>query len=238
MTLIRLLANLGYGSRREVERSIRAGRVSDAAGLRLDSGSKVGHADLRFDGQPLDPVAPLLILMHKPAGYTCSREDPGRIVFELLPERFALRNPPLSTVGRLDKETTGLLLLTDDGALLHRLIHPKSGIPKTYLATLDRPLGGDEAGIFASGTLVLRGDTQPLRPADLTPLDAKSARVVLREGRYHQVRRMFAACGNHVTALHRTTVGPLELPPDLAPGEWRLATMDERAAISTRDACR
>jgi len=232
MTLVRLLANLGYGSRREVQRAIRDGRVTDAGGRLLDSTSKLAHADVRFDGEPLDPAPPLVILMHKPAGVTCSRDDPGRIVFDLLPERYARRNPPLSPVGRLDKETTGLLLLTDDGALLHRLIHPKSGVAKTYHVTLDRPLRGDEADAFASGTLVLRGETKPLLPAELEPLaDGKSARVVMHEGRYHQVRRMFAACGNHVVALHRSAVSALEMPADLAPGGWRQATAAERAAL-------
>lgn len=227
MTLIRLLANLGYGSRREVEKMIRTGVVTDAAGNVMNDNSRVGRDELRVGGEPLDPPTPLLIVMHKPAGVTCSRDDPGRMVFDLLPARFLRRNPPLSSIGRLDKETTGLLLLTDDGQLLHRLISPKSKCPKTYIATLDRPLRGDEAAVFASGELMLNGETEPLLPAAMTVLDERSARLVIHEGRYHQVRRMFAACGNHVNSLHRSRIGMLELPGDLAAGEWRVATNEE-----------
>ncbi|MFU8892277.1 MAG: pseudouridine synthase [Luteolibacter sp.] len=227
MTLIRLLANLGYGSRREVEKMIRTGVVTDAAGNAVNDKSRIGRDDLRVAGEPLDPPAPMVLMMHKPVGVTCSHEDPGALVFDLLPARFLRRNPPISSVGRLDKETTGLLLLTDDGQLLHRLISPKSQCPKTYIATLDRPLRGDEGAIFASGELMLNGETKPLLPAEMTVIDEHTARLVIHEGRYHQVRRMFAACGNHVTSLHRTRIGLLELPADLAPGEWRVATEEE-----------
>ncbi len=227
MTLIRLLANLGYGSRRDVEKLIRSGVVTDASGKILNDKSRNGRDDVRVQGEPLDPHSPLVILMHKPAGVTCSRDDPGDLVFDLLPERFMRRNPSLSSVGRLDKDTTGLLLLTDDGQLLHRLISPKSKCPKTYIATLDRPLRGDEATVFASGELMLNGEAKPLLPAEMTIIDERTARLVIHEGRYHQVRRMFAACGNHVVALHRYCIGALALPKDLAPGQWRVATDEE-----------
>jgi 16S rRNA pseudouridine516 synthase len=149
----------------------------------------------------------------------------------LLPERFALRKPPLSPVGRLDKDTGGLLLLTDDGQWLHRVIHPKSGCLKVYQALLDRPLQGDEAALFASGTLVLRNETKPLLPAKLEPLGERVALVTLHEGRYHQVRRMFAAAGNHVLELRRVRIGGLDLPADLPEGGWRPLREDERLAV-------
>ena len=160
-------------------------------------------------------------MLHKPAGYTCSTTDPGRVVYELLPPRFRLRNPIIAPVGRLDRDTTGLLLLTDDGPLLHRIISPKSRIPKVYEATLARDLTGEEAAVFAAGTLMLRSETTPLEPAVLEPLGPRRARLTVTEGRYHQVRRMFAAAGNHVEALHRTAIGGLGLD-DLAEGKWRL----------------
>jgi 16S rRNA pseudouridine516 synthase len=149
----------------------------------------------------------------------------------LLPPRFARRNPGLNPVGRLDKDTTGLLLLTDDGQLLHRIIHPKSGCLKIYHATLDRPLDGREAALFASGTLLLQGETKPLLPAPLEVCGEKSVRITLHEGRYHQVRRMFAAAGNHVLTLHRISIGGLRLPDDLAEGGWRALTPAELAAV-------
>jgi 16S rRNA pseudouridine516 synthase len=139
-----------------------------------------------------------------------------------LPRRWRVREPAISTVGRLDKETSGLILLTDDGDLLHRIISPRRHVTKRYLATLARPLAGDEAARFASGELMLEGDAKPLAPAVLEPLTATTAHLTVTEGRYHMVRRMFAALGNHVEALHRDRVGGLELTADLEPGKYRL----------------
>ncbi len=226
MKLLRLLANLGYGSRKEVAWLFREGRVTDAEGEVLYADDVVEHARVRLDGQPLDPAAGLLLMLHKPVGYTCSTKDPGRVVYDLLPPRFRLRNPVLSTVGRLDRDTSGLLLMTDDGALLHRITSPRSHLPKVYEATLAQDLRGDEAEVFGSGTLMLESETTPLAPAGFERLDARRARLSLVEGRYHQVRRMFAAVGNRVEALHRRSIGGLELGA-LAAGGWCL--LDEAA---------
>ena len=220
MKLLRTIANLGYGSRKQVQALFREGRITDAAGEVLYADDQVAHGDVRLDGEPLDPPAGLVLMLHKPVGYTCSTRDPGRIVYDLLPPRFRLRSPLLSTVGRLDRETSGLLLLTDDGALLHRIVSPKSKLSKVYEATLAEDLRGFEGEVFGSGTLMLDGETTPLAPAAFEPLDARHARLVLTEGRYHQVRRMFAAIGNHVVALHRSRVGGLGLE-DLPEGDWR-----------------
>lgn len=231
MKLVKLLANLGYGSRKEVQRLIRAGAVTDDAGRRLGEKDLPPHAAIRFRGEPLDVPSPLLIMLHKPCDYTCSADDPGAVVYDLLPERFALRNPALSPVGRLDKDTSGLLLMTDDGQLLHRIIHPKSGCLKVYHVVLDRPLEGHEAELFGSGEMMLRSEGKPLLPAKLEVLGEKEARVILHEGRYHQVRRMFAAAGNHVLDLRRVAIGGLALPDDLAEGEWRQLTAAEKDAV-------
>ena len=149
-------------------------------------------------------------------------EEAGPLVYGLLPERWRHRDPAISTVGRLDKDTSGLLLMTDDGNLLHRIISPRAHIPKRYQVTLDRPLRGDEASIFAAGTLLLEGEDKPLLPARMEAHSSTSASLTLTEGRYHQVRRMFAAVGNHVTALHRDRIGELTLPQDLEAGQYRL----------------
>lgn len=231
MKLVKCLANLGYGSRREVQRLIRGGAVTDDQGRVLGESELPPHGAIRFRGEPLDPPFPLTILLHKPDGYTCSSDDPGETIYDLLPERFAHRNPGLNPAGRLDKDSTGLLLLTDDGKLLHRVIHPKSHCLKVYLATLDRPLQGDEGGLFASGTMLLHGETKPLLPAGFEAVGERQALVTLHEGRYHQVRRMFAATGNHVTALRRIRIGGLDLPADLAEGDWRIATAEDLAAM-------
>ena len=220
MKLVKHLANLGYGSRKDVQLMFREGRVTDAAGEVLYADDAPRHDDIRVDGEALDPPPGMLLMLHKPLGYTCSTKDPGRVVFDLLPPRFRLRSPALSTVGRLDRETSGLLLLTDDGQLLHRVIAPKSKLPKVYVASLANDLRGDEAAIFASGTLMLDNETTPLLPAELDAAGERTARLTLHEGRYHQVRRMFAAVGNHVEALHRERIGGLTLG-DLPAGQWR-----------------
>ena len=230
MKLLRRVANLGYGSRREVTAMVRAGRVTDARGEVLYTDDAPAHDEVRIDGAPLDPAPGMVAMLHKPAGYTCSTRDRGRVVYELLPPRFARRAPALSTVGRLDRDTSGLLLLTDDGALLHRIIAPKSKLPKVYEATLAQPLRGDEAALFASGTLLLESETTPLLPAGLEALAPTRARLTLHEGRYHQVRRMFAATGNHVVALHRSRVGGLGLG-NLGEGAWRLLDAGDLARL-------
>jgi 16S rRNA pseudouridine516 synthase len=230
MKLVKLIANLGYGSRKDVAWMFREGRVTDANGEVLYADDQVAHAGVRIDGEPLDPPPGLLLMLHKPVGYTCSTKDPGRVVYDLLPPRFRARSPLLSTVGRLDRDTSGLLLLTDDGALLHRIVSPKAHLPKAYEVTLAQDLRGDEGEMFASGTLLLESETTPLAPARLHVRDARHATLVLTEGRYHQVRRMFAAVGNHVEALHRSRVGGLELG-DLAPGAWRVLGEEERARL-------
>jgi 16S rRNA pseudouridine516 synthase len=220
MKLVKLIANLGYGSRREVAWMFREGRVTDADGEVLYADDKLPHERIRLDGEPLDPAPGLVLMMHKPLGVTCSRKDAGRVVYDLLPPRYRRRDPALSTVGRLDRDTSGLLLLTDDGALLHRVISPRAHVAKLYEATLSGDLRGDEAALFASGTLMLESETTPLAPARLQVLGPRHARLAVTEGRYHQVRRMFAATGNRVETLQRVSVGGLALG-GLAPGQWR-----------------
>jgi 16S rRNA pseudouridine516 synthase len=234
--LDRLLANLGYGSRREVTDLVARKQVVLDGAVVKDSGAKLAIAAdlpsrLTVSGQPLDPPAPLTLLMHKPLDVVCSHREAGRSVYELLPHRWRAREPALSSIGRLDKDTSGLLLITDDGPFLHRVISPKSRVAKRYVATLARPLSGEEDAIFAAGTLMLEGEKDPLAPAVLEPIGPTEARLTITEGRYHQVRRMFAAVGNHVAGLRRDRIGGLSLPPDLEPGGWRILTPDEHAAI-------
>jgi 16S rRNA pseudouridine516 synthase len=151
------------------------------------------------------------------------REGPD--IYSLLPERWRQRNPVVTSIGRLDKETSGLLLLTDLSPLVHRLTSPKHKVPKVYRATLDRDTAPDTVELFASGTLKLEGEDAPCAPASLKLLSPREADLTLTEGRYHQVRRMFAATGATVLTLHRTHFGPLDLG-DLRPGHWRELPLD------------
>ncbi|WP_282272132.1 16S rRNA pseudouridine(516) synthase [Stenotrophomonas sp. PS02298] len=220
MKLVKHIANLGYGSRKQVQQMFREGRITDAQGEVLYADDKVEHDNIRIDDELLDPPPGLILMLHKPAGYTCSTKDHGRLIYELLPERFRDRDPVLSSVGRLDRDTSGMLLMTDDGQLLHRIVSPKSKLDKVYEAQLAEDLSGSETARFASGALLLESDDKPLLPAELEVLGARAARLTLHEGRYHQVRRMFAAVGNHVQALHRSRIGGLGLG-DLPEGQWR-----------------
>jgi 16S rRNA pseudouridine516 synthase len=228
--LVKYVANLGYGTRREVERMVREGRVTRRDGSRLADGDVATHDDILVDGEPLDPPPGAVLMLHKPVDYVCSTRDASRLIYELLPPRFPDRTPIMSPVGRLDRDTSGLLLVTDDGQLNHRITSPRTHLPKTYEARLAHDLRGDEADVFARGTLVLEGEPTPLRPATLEVIDPRHARLTLTEGRYHQVRRMFAALGNHVDSLHRSALGPLTLG-DLPAGAWRVLSADEVARL-------
>ena len=226
MKLVKLLANLGYGSRKDVTRLIKNGWLTRRDGSTVGIDDEVEHGDLLIDYEPLDPAQGMLLLLNKPVGYTCSTKDPGRVVYDLLPERFRYRNPVLSTVGRLDRDTSGLLMLTDDGLLLHRIISPKAELPKIYEVELAEDLRGGEAELFASGTLLLESENTALAPAKMEVIDVRHVRLTLVEGRYHQVRRMFAATGNRVLSLHRSRTGNLDLA-GLEPGQWRIVPYEE-----------
>ena len=227
LRLDRLLGNLGYGSRKEIQGLARAGGVTLDGDDLTDASAKVEVTPdlpmrMTVQGAPLDPPPGVVLMLHKPLGVTCSHKEAGALVYDLLPARWRRRDPAISTVGRLDKDTSGLLLLTDDGALLHRIIAPSAKVEKRYRATLARPLAGTEANLFAAGTLMLDNETTPLLPARLEPISETEVFLTITEGRYHQVRRMFAAAGNHVTALHRDRIGGLALPEDLAAGSYRV----------------
>ncbi|WP_417270634.1 pseudouridine synthase [Celeribacter sp.] len=232
----KLLSSMGYGSRKDIARIARAGGITlDTAALldvtkRIPITPDLPHHMTIYD-EALDPLAPMVILLNKPVGMTCSHSDGGALVYDLLPKRWRLRNPRISTVGRLDKQTSSLLLLTDDGDLLHHATSPKRRVKKTYRVKLARPLKGTEGDLFASGRMMLENEDRPLAPAELEVVSTTEALLSITEGRYHQVRRMFAATGNHVVELHRESLGGLKLPDSLAPGEWRLLSEVESASV-------
>ncbi len=231
LRLDRLLSNLGYGSRREMAAAIRNGWLTVDGVEITDPGhavpvAKVAAGAVLFDDERVDPPPPMTVMLHKPAGYTCSHNDAGPVVYDLLPARWRIRKPSLSTVGRLDKDSTGQLLLTDDGDLLHRVTHPRSHAPKHYRVRLRDPLRGDEAALFGAGGFMMNGDDKPLKPAAWSPDGPAEGVMVLDEGRYHQIRRMFETLGNLVVGLHRFRTGGLDLG-DLPEGSWRFLSQDD-----------
>jgi 16S rRNA pseudouridine516 synthase len=224
--LDRLLSSRGYCTRSLARSYLKEVEVLIDGIRATKEDAKVDESRVMIDAEPID-AGRIVAMLHKPAGAICSHDEgEGTLVYDLLPERWMQRNPPVTSVGRLDKETSGLLIITDDGQLVHRLTSPKKHVEKVYRATLAHALNSDEAGQFASGTMLLRDDPKPLLPATLEVIGEKEVRLTIVEGRYHQVRRMFAAVGNHVVLLHRERVGSLTLG-DLPEGQWRMLGSQE-----------
>ncbi len=213
------LSSLGYCTRSEAKRFLKKNEVCIGTERVFDTRIKAYHDDIRVNREVLDPET-ITILLNKPAGYICSHDDEGSLIYSLIPPRWNERNPKIATVGRLDIDTTGAIILTDDGALNHKLTSPKKDVTKIYEATLSEPLKGDEAEIFASGELMLNGEKKALLPAKLEVIDSRQIRLEICEGKYHQVKRMFAAVGNKVIKLHRLNFAGFEVN-DLKEGEYK-----------------
>ena len=229
MRLDRFISQAAGLSRSQARALIRRGRVTVAGRSVRDAGFPLAEGQsVQLEGRAMALPQSLYLMMHKPAGLlSATRDDQQATVLSLLPPPLARR---VHLVGRLDKDTSGLLLLTDDGAWSHRISSPRHHCAKTYVAELAEPLPPDAEDSLVRGVL-LRGEKSPTRPAALQRLGQTRVRVTITEGRYHQVRRMFAALGNRVTHLHRDTVGGLKLDAALAPGQWRVLTGDEVRAV-------
>ena len=220
--LDQLLSSLGYCSRREAAKVVKDARVCIAGVPATRGDQRANPREVTLDGKPLEAPEGLLALLHKPTGYVCTHADgEGPTIYELLPAQWLSRNPPVTSVGRLDKETSGVLLITDIGPLVQRYTSPRAEVEKVYEVTVDRDLDPSLIETFASGTVMLRGENKPCLPAKLEITGTRTAALTISEGRYHQVRRMFASQGWHVEALHRSRFGEHQLG-DLAAGEWRL----------------
>ena len=213
------LSSLGYCTRSEAKKFLRIYELYVKEDRVFDPSIKAYHSDIKINDEPLDPET-ITILLNKPSGFICSHNDAGSLIYSLIPARWNRRNPKIATIGRLDVDTTGAIILTDDGALNHKLSSPKSDISKVYEATLAVPLKGDEAEIFASGKLMLNGEKKPLLPASLEVINPTLVRLEICEGKYHQVKRMFASVGNRVLTLHRISFGGFSVE-DLKEGEYK-----------------
>ena len=227
MQLDRILQSQGFGSRKECRKLVRDGEVKIAGEVVTDPFAEydengfvceIGEWEWEYSEK-------VYVALHKPAGYECSRKPQHHpSVLELLP--LPLRERGVQPIGRLDEDTTGLLLLTDDGQLNHQLSSGKRKVPKVYLATTKHPLDGEQVGHLLAG-VVLNDEPVPVAAAAAEVVDDFHLRLTVTEGKYHQVKRMVAAAGNRVEALHREALGGLVLPADLKPGEWRwLAAVD------------
>ncbi len=218
------LSNLGYCSRSEVKLFLKQNIVTVKNIRTYSSNIKVNHCDILVNNEPLDDEK-LLILLNKPSGYICSHNDAGKLIYSLLPERYQKRNSKISTIGRLDIDTTGAILLTDDGELNHKLTSPKKDIKKIYEVTLEKPLKGDEKELFLSGNIVLNGETKSLKPANLLEITPTLVHLEIVEGKYHQVKRMFAYTKNRVIKLHRLQFANFRVD-DLKEGEFKILSKE------------
>ncbi len=221
MRIDALLSRFGYCSRREVAQWLKRGRVTRNGEVVKSVNEKAEPQEVLVDGAPVEFPDGIYVALNKPLGCTCSHKEEGELVYDLLPAQWLRRNPVVNTVGRLDKETSGLLLLTDDGAFEHAQTSPKRHVPKVYAFTTASPVPQAAVAQFASGEFMLQGERTPCLPAELVITGECTGRLTLHEGRYHQVRRMLAAVGAPVESLERIEIGPLKLAElNLAPGEW------------------
>jgi len=227
--LDKLLAGTGRWSRREAAGLIRAGRVTvDGAVVRDREERFPEGAEFRVDGEQISGERLVYLMLNKPAGLISATDDPRQdTVLSLLPEH--LRRVGLFPAGRLDKDTVGLLLLTNDGPLAHALLSPRRHVDKTYYVEVDGILDEDDAAAFRAGMVL--PDGLECKPARLERLGERKALVTLHEGKYHQIKRMLAHRGKEVTYLRRLTFGPLELDENLEEGQWRPLTAEETAAL-------
>ena len=226
--LDQVLAAHGYGSRSVAKELIHEGRVQVGGSMAEDPGAKAEPWEVLLDGQPLDHPHGIFIRFHKPVGYVCSHDArEGARIYDLLPARWLDRNPRPASVGRLDKDSAGLVLITDQLPLIHRLTSPRHKVDKVYEVQLSRPCPPEAVESFASGSLLLEGERDPCAPAQLQILGDARAVVTLTEGRFRQVRRMFAHLGVEVLALTRTRFGPWSIE-GLQEGAW--ADADPSAA--------
>ncbi|GIW26056.1 pseudouridine synthase [Meiothermus sp.] len=229
--LDKVLGHLGVGTRKEIHKLARAGLVAVDGEVITDAAHKFDPTRSRIEvaGETLVYQAFFYLMLNKPAGYITSTKDPhGTPITALLPEECQRKD--WMPVGRLDQDTEGLLLLTTDGELLHRLTHPRWKVAKRYYVELAAPATPEDVAVFAAGTLKLEGEA--LQPAQLylSP-DPHKVELVIHEGKFHQVKRMFAARGNQVTYLKRVAFGPLLLPPNLPTGESRELSPAEVQAL-------
>jgi 16S rRNA pseudouridine516 synthase len=240
MRLADLLFSQGFGTRREAAALVALGRVRIGGRASLDPAAPVDLAEgdpFEVDGTAWPFHAQAVVMLHKPAGTECSARPgawPG--VSTLLPA--PLRQRGVQPVGRLDADTTGLLLLTDDGALNHRLTSPRHAVEKMYEVGCVHAVTPDLVQRLLAGVVLRDEPGAPARALACEATGASSLRLVIAEGRYHQVKRMVAAAGNRVATLHRSAFGPLVLPADLAPGSWRFVTAEALAALRTPGAVR
>lgn len=229
MRIDKLLANLGYGSRKDVKKLLKDGAVKVNDVVVKDAKQHIDPVNetVTLNGETIEYKEFIYLMMNKPPGVLSATEDhAGETVIDLLEIEDQVYEP--FPVGRLDKDTVGLLLITNDGQLAHRLLSPKKHVPKTYFAVIDGEVTAEDAAAFQNG--VILDDGYKTKPGELNILKAgirSDIELTITEGKFHQVKRMFEAVGKRVVYLKRISMGPLELDETLESGEYRELTDDE-----------
>ena len=238
MQLQEILFSQGFGTRRVCAGLVQQGFVSVAGVACTDPTDEFPPLDLKFNVQGTDWTyyEKAYLMLHKPGGYECSQKPSTYpSIYTLLPEPIRQRGggaaAGVQAVGRLDQDTTGLLLLSDDGKFIHRMSSPKHHVPKVYEVTAKHAVDDEQIQKLLAG-VVLDDDPKPVRAAACEKTGELTLSLTLTEGKYHQVKRMIAAVGNRVEGLHRARIGTLDLPANLKPGEWRWLTADDLARIA------
>lgn len=228
MRIDRYLSHALNLSRKEAHKCLKAGLVKvDHRLVKKAAQAVTPEHTVTLNDNPVTLTSSLYLMLHKPPGYVCANSDSENpTVFDLLPKRLTGAHKKLQIAGRLDKDTTGLLLITSDGQWNHRITSPKSGCTKTYRVELAEPICGEVTGKLERGVL-LRNETKPTLPCTIKQHSPLQLEISLTEGRYHQIKRLFASAGNKVTKLHRTRAGNIHLPHNLAEGASRLLTRCE-----------
>lgn len=212
--LDKLLANLGYNSRKGAAIMVKQGRMSIDGEIIKNPAHKIDpdRQEVLIDDEPIDPPGLITIAMHKPEGVICDNDEGQHNVFQQIPFRWRLRKPGLSCAGRLDKDSRGLVILSEDGQLVHRITSPNFNTPKTYRVTGQNPLSDKDIADFTQGGIRLTNEEdKPLKPCEVTRISDTVIEMTLQEGRNRQIRRMFHAVGNDVTDLLRIKIGQLDL---------------------------
>ena len=238
MQLQEVLYTQGFGTRRVCAGLVQMGHVTVQGEATTDSGLELAVEGLKFtvQGQAWEYHSLAYLMLHKPAGTECSRKPSAHpSIYTLLPAPLRLRPQKgavqgVPAVGRLDQDTTGMLLLTDDGQFIHRMSSPRHHVPKVYQVVTRHPVDERQVARLLEG-VVLEDDPRPVRAAACVQTGECMLDLTLTEGKYHQVKRMLAAVGNRVEALHRSRIGGLALPTDLAPGQWRWLAPADLAAL-------
>ena len=225
----KFLSSKGYGSRKEIKEAIKNKMISEDNVIIENFNSLVNPRKVLVKGEKVEFYDKINIVINKPKGYVCTRSGINSI-FQLLPKIWLNRKPKVNTAGRLDKDTSGMLIITDDGNFLHKIISPKYKLSKVYKVKVEKKISINVKQIFESGGLIIKNEKKPCKPVLFNQIDSFNVILTMHEGKYHQIKKMFSMCDNKVVELSRIQLGSLSIE-NLKLGTWRELTEKERKLL-------